>query len=139
MKKVILAGLLSLLVLTGCGKKETVVCTNNQKVSGIDLNSTVNVYLENSKFKGLDMEIDIVVPDSMMSAKDTLVKALEKQYQSFETKYGVTPKTTGTEKGAKVTMEMTAEQAKEFSGSNNDKATRKDVIEIFGKQGFECK
>ncbi len=139
MKKVVLAGLLSLLVLTGCGKKETVVCTNDQKVSGIDLNSTVNVYLENNKFKGLDMQIDIIVPDSMLSAKDTLVKALEKQYQSFETKYGVTPKTTETDNGAKVTMEMTAEQAKDFSGSTNDKATRKDVIETFGKQGFECK
>lgn len=139
MKKVVLAGLLSLLVLTGCGKKETIVCTNDQKVSGIDLNSTVNVYLENNKFKGLDMQIDIIVPDSMLSAKDTLVKALEKQYQSFETKYGVTPKTTETDNGAKVTMEMTAEQAKDFSGSTNDKATRKDVIETFGKQGFECK
>lgn len=139
MKKVILAGMLSLLVLTGCGKKETVVCTNDQKVSGIDLNSTVNVYLENNKFKGLDMVIDIVVPESLLSAKDTLVSALEKQYQSFETQYGVTPKTTETDNGAKVTMEMTAEQAKEFSGSKNDKATRKDVIEIFGKQGFECK
>lgn len=139
MKKLVLAGVLSLLVLTGCGKKETVVCTNNQKVSGIDLNSTVNVYLESSRFKGLDMEIDIIVPESMLSRKDTLVTALEKQYQSFETRYGVTPKTTSTETGAKVNMEMTAEQAKEFSGSKNDKATRKDVIEIFGKQGFECK
>ena len=139
MKKVVLAGLLSLLVLTGCGKKETVVCTNNQSTMGIDLNSTVNVYLQSNKFKGLDMTIDIVVPSSMLSRKDTLVSALEKQYQSFETKYGVTPKTTETDNGAKVEMNMTAEQAKEFSGSKNDKATRKDVIEIFGKQGFECK
>ena len=139
MKKLVLAGVLSLLVLTGCGKKETVVCTNIQSTSGIDLNTSVNVYLENSRFKGLDMVIDIIVPDSMLSRKDVLVSALEKQYQSFETKYGVTPKTTETDNAAKVTMEMTAEQAKEFSGSNNDRATRKDVIEIFGKQGFECK
>lgn len=139
MKKLVLAGMLSLLVLTGCGKKETIVCTQSQEQSGITLDSTVNVYLENSRFKGLDMVIDIAVPESMLSRKDVLVTALENQYQSFETKYGVTPKTTETDNGAKVTMEMTAEQAKEFSGSNNDKATRKDVIETFGKQGFECK
>lgn len=139
MKKLVLAGVLSLLVLTGCGKKETVVCTQSQNVSGISLDSTVNVYLENSRFKGLDMVIDIVVPDSMLSRKDVLVSALEKQYESFETKYGVTPVTTETDNGAKVTMEMTAEQAKEFSGSKNDKATRQDVIDIFGKQDFECK
>lgn len=118
---------------------ETVVCTNNQSTMGIDLNSTVNVYLQSNKFKGLDMTIDIVVPSSMLSRKDTLVSALEKQYQSFETKYGVTPKTTETDNGAKLEMNMTAEQAKDFSGSKNDKETRKDVIEIFGKQGFECK
>ena len=139
MKKLVLVGMLSLLVLTGCGKKETVVCTQSQKVSGASLDSTVNVYLENSRFKGLDMEINIVVPESMKNYKATLVKALEKQYKNFETQYGVTPVTTETDDGAKVTMEMTAEQAKKFSGSKNDKATRKDVIDTFGKQGFECK
>ncbi len=139
MKKLVLAGVLSLLVLTGCGKKETVVCTQDQKVSGVALNSTVNVYLEGSRFKGLDMEIDIIVPESLLSRKDTLVSALEKQYKTFETTYGVTPKTETTDNGAKVTMNMTADQAKKFSGSKNDKATRKDVIETFGKQGFECK
>lgn len=139
MKKIVLAGVLSVLFLTGCGKKETIVCTNKQDTPGINFKKTVNVYLENSRFKGLDMVVDTIISDSMLSRKNEIVSALEKQYQSFETKYGVTPKTTETDNGAKVTMEMTAEQAKEFSGSNNDKATRKDVIEIFGKQGFECK
>lgn len=139
MKKIVLAGVLSVLFLTGCGKKETIVCTNKQDTPGINFKKTVNVYLENSRFKGLDMVVDTIISDSMLSRKNEIVSALEKQYQSFETKYGVTPKTTETDNGAKVTMEMTAEQAKEFSGSNNDRATRKDVIEIFGKQGFECK
>lgn len=139
MKKIVLAGVLSVLFLTGCGKKETIVCTNKQDTPGINFKKTVNVYLENSRFKRLDMVVDTIISDSMLSRKNEIVSALEKQYQSFETKYGVTPKTTETDNGAKVTMEMTAEQAKEFSGSNNDKATRKDVIEIFGKQGFECK
>lgn len=139
MKKIVLAGVLSVLFLTGCGKKETIVCTNKQDTPGINFKKTVNVYLENSRFKRLDMVVDTIISDSMLSRKNEIVSALEKQYQSFETKYGVTPKTTETANGAKVTMEMTAEQAKEFSGSNNDKATRKDVIEIFGKQGFECK
>ena len=85
------------------------------------------------------MTIDIVVPDSMMDRKSILVNALEKQYQSFETKYGVKPRTTETANGAKVEMNMTAEQAKEFTGSTDDKATRQDVIKIFGQQGFSCK
>ena len=118
---------------------ETVVCTQSQNTSGVALNATVNVYLDDSRFKGLDMEINIVVPDSMMSQKSTLVNALEQQYKTFETTYGVKPQTIETQNGAKVTMNMSADQAKKFSGSQNDKATRQDVIREFGKQGFSCK
>ena len=118
---------------------ETVVCTQAQNVSGVSLDSTVNVYIGSGKFKGLDMEINIVVPDSMLSQKSTLITALKKQYEGFETRYGVVPNTFETTKGAKVTMNMTADQAKKFSGSQNDQATREDVIKVFGNQGFSCK
>lgn len=138
MKKLVLAGVLSLLVLTGCGKKETVVCTQNQNASGSEIDAIINVYLEGSRFRGLDMNIDIVVPESMQSYKKMLVNALETQYKNMVDDIGVMPETTETEKGAKITMEMTAEQAKEYSGGK-DKITKKEVIDIYTKQGFECK
>lgn len=139
MKKLVLTGVLSLLILTGCGKKETIVCTKHEKISGIDVNTTTNIYLESSRFKGIDAEYDITVPESMLSHKDLYVSTLEKTYKSYGEKIGATIETVETDKGAKVTMKMTAEQAKKFSGSKNDKASRKDVITEFGKQGFECK
>ena len=58
--------------------------------------------------------------------------------KEFEEKYGVQPKVTETDNGAKIDMEMTAEQAKEFYGNGSTKATRKEVIEEFEKQGFTC-
>lgn len=118
---------------------ETVVCTQKQTVSGATLDSTVNVYLGDSKFKGLDMEINIVIPESMASYKDILIETLNNQYKTFETQYGVKPNVFTTSNGAKVTMNMTADQAKDFSGSQNDSATRQEVIDVFGKQGFACK
>jgi len=73
-----------------------------------------------------------------MSQKQTFVKSFEKSYASFETKYGVKPVISETDKGVSIKADMTAEQAKKFSGSNNDKATRKDVIDTFTKQGYTC-
>ena len=137
MKKLIIPAAL-LLLLTGCGKEETVVCTNNQKSFGVELNSELNVKLKNSNFVNMDMTIEAVLPESMLSQKQTFIKSFEKQYEGFEDKYGVQPVVSETDNGAKIEMKMTAEQAKEFYGSKNTKASRKEVIEEFEKQGFTC-
>lgn len=139
MKKFIIPAALSLILLTGCGKEETVVCTNNQKSFGVEMNSELNVKLKNSNFVSMEMTIDAVLPENLLSQKETFIKSFEKQYQGFEKKYGVQPVVSETETGAKIEMKMTAEQAKEFYGSDDTKATRKEVIEEFEKQGFECK
>ena len=138
MKKILLAGILSLVVLTGCGKKETITCTQTQSMMGVKLEAVVKVDLEGNKFKGIDMVIDAILPEKYLDQKDTFVKSFEKQYANFESKYGVKPVVSESEQGVKVTANMSAEQAKKFSGSNNDKATRKDVIDTFGKQGYTC-
>ena len=139
MKKFIIPAALSLILLTGCGKEETVVCTNNQKSFGVEMNSELNVKLKNSNFVSMEMTIDAVLPENLLSQKETFIKSFEKQYKGFEKKYGVQPVVSETETGAKIEMKMTAEQAKEFYGSDDTKATRKEVIEEFEKQGFECK
>lgn len=139
MKKFIIPAALSLILLTGCGKEETVVCTNNKKTFGVEMNSELNVKLKNSNFVSMEMTINAVLPENLLSQKETFIKSFEKQYQGFETKYGVQPVVSETDTGAKIEMKMTADQAKEFYGSDDTKATRKEVIEEFEKQGFECK
>ena len=47
-------------------------------------------------------------------------------------------KVSETEDGVKIEMNMNAKQAEEYYGSNG-KISKKDVIEEFEKQGFECK
>ncbi len=139
MKKLVLAGVLSLVVLTGCGKKETITCKQTQTTNGITVDSVVNIDIESNHFKEINMVVDIELPDSYLSRKDSVIKQYERMYSNFEKQYGVKPVVSESDKGAKVEMKMTAEQAKKFSGSNNDKATRKDVINMFGTQGFDCK
>lgn len=138
MKKLVLAGVLSLVVLTGCGKKETITCKQTQTMMGVDLEAVVKVNIEGNRFKSINMTIDAILPEKYMSQKQTFVKSFEKSYASFETKYGVKPVISESDKGVNVKADMTAEQAKKFSGSNNDKATRKDVIDTFTKQGYTC-
>ena len=84
MKKVLMASLLSLVVLTGCGKKETITCTQTQTTMGVTLEAVVKVDLEGNRFKGIDMTIDAILPEKYLDQKDTFVKSIEKQYASFE-------------------------------------------------------
>lgn len=57
----------------------------------------------------------------------------------MESQLGAKPVTTETENGAQIKFEMDAEEAKNFTGSNNAKVSKKEVIETFKKQGNECK
>ncbi len=138
MKKLIIPSLLALVLLTGCGKEETVVCTNNQTSYGVELNSKLNVKLKNNNFVSIDMTIEAILPESYLSHKQTFIDSFEKQYEGFEEQYGVQPKVSETDTGARIDFEMTAEQAKEFYGNGSTKATRKEVIKEFETQGFTC-
>ena len=138
MKKFVIPGILSLVLLTGCGKEETIVCTNNQKTYGVEMNSVLNVKLKNSNFVSLDMTIEAILPDSLLDQKQTFIDSFEEQYDGFEDEYGVQPTVSETETGAKIDFAMTAEQAKKFYGSDDTSAPRQEVIEEFEKQGFTC-
>ena len=139
MRKVLVAGILSLVVLTGCGKKQTITCTQSQKTMGIEIEQVIRIDLEGNKFKEINMPIDAILPDTYINRKQTFVTSFEKQYANFESLYGVKPEVSESDKGVKVTANMSAEQAKKFSGSNNTKTSRKEVIETFEKQGYTCK
>ena len=142
MKKVLFGviGLtLSILLLTGCvGKTETITCTYDHTVSTVQLNSKVIITLVDSKFDRMDMTIEAILPENLISSKQTFVNSFETQYASFESQYGVKPVISETDTGVLVTIAMDGEQAKKYSGSSNLKTSRKEVIESFEKQNFKC-
>lgn len=143
MKKVlfgVIAFALSFLLLTGCGgKTETVTCTYDQTVSSVQLNSKVIITLVDSKFDKMDMTIEAILPENLMSSKKTFLDSFNTQYASFEDEYGVKPVITETDTGILVTINMNGEQAKKYSGSSNLKTSREEVIKEFEKQKFKCK
>lgn len=139
MKKLIIPGILSLMLLTGCGKEETIVCTNNQEIETIKMNTTLNVKLKNNNFVNMDMTIEEILPEELLDQKQIFIDEFENAYEGFEKEYGVQPIVSETESGARIDFNMTVEQAKEFYGSDDTRATRKEVIEEFESQGFSCK
>ena len=142
MKKVVLSLLLAALMLTGCGNKasETVKCTISQESIGATMNGELTVELKDGKFDSIKLVMEAIIDDDYISYKSQMKTTLESRFKTFETLYGVKPVTEETAKGAKVTLSMTSEQAKEFYGSNNDaKLTKKEVIDTFKKQGYSCK
>ena len=124
--------------ITGANQ-EKIVCTNSQNTSGIVMNSIINIYLNNSNFNSLDMTIEASLPEKYMGQKQAFASSIEKQYGDFEKEYGVKPNVTETDNGFRIDFNMTAEQAKEFYGSDDTTATRSEVIETFETQGFSCK
>jgi len=137
-KKLFLASILSLVLLTGCGKKEVITCTQSQTMMGVKIEAVMKIELEGNHFQNIDMQVDAILPETYLSKKDVFVKSFEKSYADYEKKYGVKPNISETDEGVRVTANMTAEQAVKFSGSANTKATRKEVIDTFSKQGYTC-
>ena len=120
-------------------KQETIVCEQTQSTMDVDLNAVVKVNLENNNFKGINMKIDVVLPEKFINQKQTFIKSFERQYASFETNYGVKPVISETDKGLNVKVDMTAEQAKEFSESEDLGTSREEIIESFTSEGYICK
>jgi len=139
MKKLFLAGLISLFFLTGCGKTEMVVCKSNEKSFDVEINSVLNIELKGDKLSKMDMKIDAILPESYLSQKQVFIDSLKKQYENFDEKYGIQPNIIETDAGAQIKFEMTDEQAKNFYGDDiNTETSKSEIIEELEKQGFTC-
>ena len=138
MKKLLVTSFLAIILLTGCGKTQKVKCTLDQSSYGIDMNTELIVEIKGENFSKMEMVVEAELPESLLSQKEMFITSLESQYAGFEAEYGVEPKVTETDKGAKVELKMTAKQAEDFYGNVDKKVTRKEVIEEFESQGFTC-
>ena len=153
MKKFLLAGLMVVL-LTGCGetektenpktetenpKTEKVECTYEQNISGVEMNTFVDVILKDGQFHSLDMELEAILTENLLSQKEVFVNSIVSEYEGFEEEYGVKPQVNETDKGVEVELNMSAEQAAEFYGFTNLKASKSEFVKEFESQGFTCK
>ena len=88
MKKILLSAALSLVLLTGCGSTETITCTQSQTSFGVEMNQVINVEIKGNNFVSMDMTIDAILPESLLSQKSTFIDKLETTYASMEKQLG---------------------------------------------------
>ena len=62
-RNLIILGLASMTLLTGCGKEETLVCTNNQTQNGLSVDQEISMTFKNNKINLIKMVVDSKATD----------------------------------------------------------------------------
>lgn len=125
--KLVLLSLVTLLVLTGCGKKE-LTCTMSQTQNDVKMDSTVVVKFDGKTVEDMNMTMDVEVPESLQSQKELLKSSFEAQ----------TFKVEETDKGFKLTADSESKFFKDLK-LGESKASYDDTKDALEAQGFTCK
>lgn len=125
--KLVLLSLVTLLVLTGCGKKE-LTCTMSQTENNIKMDSTVVVNFDGKTVEDMNMTMDVEIPETLQSQKETLKNFYEQ----------ATFKVEDTDKGLRLTADKDSTFFKDLK-LGESKANYDDTKDALEAQGFTCK
>ena len=153
MKKisVVFLGLLTVLLITGCGvgesKEQKLVCTSTQSEDGIDASQVISMTYKNDKLNHMTMEVNTKITDSKVQENwDEFKKSMDEQNQEFN-KDGVSLKVATDDQNYeyKVTLDIDVENASEevlkeqgFEDLKDDNSTLESSKESAEKDGFTC-
>ena len=75
------------ILVTGCGKKETLTCTTTQTTSGVKMNQEVVIDFNGKTVENIKMTVDSVATNDLIKKSwDVFASTLDKQYQKKDTK-----------------------------------------------------
>ena len=144
MKKIMMCSFLTVLlcVLTvGCGgSKKTVVCTNEDKQTGMTAKETITGKFEGNKVTEVDMAIDFELEDDYVEYIDTFYETVEKQFKEIEGD-GIKINVSKGEKSisAKATVNPDKVSDDNALGITGNTSTPEEMKESFEEQGYTCK
>jgi uncharacterized lipoprotein YehR (DUF1307 family) len=127
--KIVLLSLVSVLVLSGCGKKE-LTCTMDSSTAGMTTKTTVDIKLDGSTLDSMNVALDVTIPDEYKDQKDQIIENLKASDESF--------KVSETKNGVKLTAGSDSKYFENFD-LKDKKVDYDEVKEVFEKAGFECK
>ena len=137
---VLLVGVL--FISTGCDKKQTLVCTNSQKSTGMTINTTATTDFVNDKITTMKMDMEVVVDESYASYVDTIKDSLVSQYSKYDGKDGFTYSANTKDNVINFTMTLDSTKASDevksglgFAGSEKYSVNKKSLE----SQGYTCK
>lgn len=146
--KVLVAFLAVGVLLTGCGKKETLTCTNTQTASGVSMDQEVKIAFNGRDVENIKMTVNSkATTDIIKKNWNVFASTLDKQYPN-EDKNGIKVTTKNDDKNYTydITIEIDLDKADKKSLSKynlgdiaNAKGSAKEVKESAEKSGFTCK
>ncbi len=115
-----------------------VVCTKSSSETTGTLNQKITGHFQFGNLNTLDDIITFELSEQYLPYKSTFISALEKQYDSFKTKYGITPVVKEINNGASITFSMSKKDYEEEFGAQGY-ASKTDFIKVFEDEGYTCK
>lgn len=126
--KLVLLSLISVLVLTGCGKKE-LTCTMSQTQEGIKMDQTLTVKFDGKTIDDMTIVMDMELPESVQDRKDLL----KTTYEALDFKVE------DSKKGLKLTADSDSKYIKENLNLGKTEASYDDTKKQLETAGYKCK
>lgn len=143
-KKIIMPAVLAAvaLVLSGCGKTETLTCTMSQDESGMVMNSKIEAVFEGNEVTKIDLNIDATIDESLSAYITTMEDVIESQYEKYK-KEGATVNVSSKDNVIKADLSFDlkkmSDEDKEELDLIDTKGTKEATKKELEKEGYTCK
>lgn len=133
MKKIkfVILPLVALLVLSGCGSKKTLTCTNEMTMSGMETKVTAEIEFNKDKIEAMKVVMDMDLPEEYKDQKQTLIDTFEQS--------GTGMKAEETKNGIRITADQDSKYVADTFGIKGTEANYDDVKDAFESQNYTCK
>lgn len=143
MKKVIIL-FLGCLLVTGCkSSKKFLNCTLTQQVSENTIKQDVSATFSGDNVLNLTMNVETILEEQYIEHIDTFVEQIDKQFESYKGKKGITTNTTKKENSVIFNMDINVdemdEEAKNILGIMDTESSYETAKKSLENAGYTCK
>ena len=150
MKKIkyLVIALVALILITGCGKSDKLVCTMEEESTGLKMSQTVTIDYNEDKIKGLSLAFAFkAVDDSIKSNWELFSSSLDSQFKTTSSDgIKVTTKNDAKKYTYSLNMQINLAKATEdeldeydLAGIVDSTESRAEVKKYFEDEGYTCK
>lgn len=139
----LLAVFFSVLVLSGCSKTETLSCSKEQKVTGANTTSTMNMTFVNDKVNKINIDIKMEIETAYVSYLDTIKSSVKSSWSKYDNIKGVTLNISSKDNvitaSANFNLDKMSTKDKKSLDLVNATSTKAEAKKELKAEGFTCK
>ncbi len=143
-KKIIMSVVLVVLALalSGCTKKETLVCTKDQDEAGVAINSKMEAIFEGNEVTNINLNVTAEVNSALSTYVPNMKNLIESQYEKYKkdgTMVNVTSKDNTIKADLTFDLKKMSSKDKKELDLIDTKGTKKATQRELEKEGYTCK